>query len=130
MSFAATFDTYWGRKLELRSTGNAGGPNNLHWKAGTSTPAEILKSVDKGLLLTGTIGFGLMPTTGDISVGAFGLWIENGEIVHPVAEVTISRNLGELLKGVQMVGNDLALRSSIDGPTIKVAEITVGGKSA
>ena len=123
-------DTYWGRKLELRSTGNAGGPNNLHWKAGTSTPAEILKSVDKGLLLTGTIGFGLMPTTGDISVGAFGLWIENGEIVHPVAEVTISGNLGELLKGVQMVGNDLALRSSIDGPTIKVAEITVGGKSA
>lgn len=123
-------DTYWGRKLKMRSTGNSNGPNNLHWKAGTSTPAEIIKSVDRGLLLTGTIGLGLMPTTGDMSVGAFGLWIEKGEIVHPVAEVTISGNLGELLKGVQMVGNDLELRDSIDGPTIKVAEITVGGKGA
>lgn len=123
-------DTYWGRKLKMRSTGNSNGPNNLHWKAGTSTPAEIIKSVDRGLLLTGTIGLGLMPTTGDMSVGAFGLWIEKGEIVHPVAEVTISGNLGELLKGVQMVGNDLELRDSIDGPTIKVAEITVGGTGA
>lgn len=123
-------DTYWGRKLKLRSTGNAGGPNNLYWKAGTSTPAEIVGSVDRGLLLTGTIGLGLMPTTGDMSVGAFGLWIEKGEIVHPVAEVTISGNLGELLQGVQMVGNDLVLRDTIAGPTIKVAEITVGGTGA
>lgn len=123
-------DTYWGRKLKLPSTGNSNGVNNLFWKAGTSTPAEIIKSVDKGLLLTGVIGLGLMPTTGDMSVGAFGLWIEKGQIVHPVAEVTISGNLGELLKGVQMVGNDLEMRDSIDGPTVKFAEITVGGKGA
>ncbi|HNX49993.1 MAG TPA: TldD/PmbA family protein [Thermoanaerobaculaceae bacterium] len=123
-------DTYWGRKLKLPSTGNSNGVNNLFWKAGSSTPAEIVKSVDKGLLLTGVIGLGLMPTTGDMSVGAFGLWIEKGEIVHPVAEVTISGNLGEMLKGVQMVGNDLEMRDSVDGPTVKFAEITVGGKGA
>jgi PmbA protein len=122
-------NTYYGRKLKLASTGNAGGPTNLYMTKGTHTPAEILKSVDKGLLLTGTIGLGRVPTTGDISVGAFGLWIEKGEIAFPVAEITISGNLGEILQGIQMVGNDLILNDNTCGPTVKVASISVGGKN-
>ena len=121
-------DTYNGRKLKMASTGNAGGPTNLYLAAGKASPAEILKSVDKGFLLTGTLGQGTVPTTGDISRGAFGLWIEKGEIVHPVAEVTISGNLGEVLKNVVMVGNDLDFRRPIAAPTIKIAEMTIGGK--
>jgi PmbA protein len=123
-------NTYYGRKLKLASTGNAGGPTNLYMAKGTSTPAEIIKSVDKGLYLTGTIGLGRVPTTGDLSVGAFGLWIEKGELTFPVAEITISGNLGELLQGVQMVGNDLELNDTIAGPTIKIAKISVGGTGA
>jgi PmbA protein len=121
-------DTYAARKLGVHSTGNASGANNLYLAAGSSTPDEIIKSVDRGLLLTGTIGFGLVPTTGDISRGAFGLWIEKGEIAFPVSEITISGNLGQLLHAIQMVGNDLKFKDSITGPTIKVAEMTVGGK--
>jgi len=121
-------DTYAGRKLGMKSTGNAAGANNLYLAAGTSTPEGIIKSVDRGLLLTGTIGFGLVPTTGDISRGAFGLWIEKGEIAFPVSEITISGNLGQILQGVQMVGNDLKFKDAITGPTIKVAEMTIGGK--
>jgi PmbA protein len=121
-------DTYAGRKLKMKSTGNASGSTNLYLAAGMSTPEEIIKSVDKGLFLTGTIGFGLVPTTGDISRGAFGLWIEKGEITFPVSEITISGNLGQILQGIQKVGNDLKLKDSITGPTIKVAEMTVGGK--
>lgn len=121
-------DTYAARKLGMKSTGNASGANNLYLAAGTSTPEAIIRSVDKGLLLTGTIGFGLVPTTGDISRGAFGLWIENGEIAFPVSEITISGNLGQILRGIQMVGNDLKFKDSITGPTMKIAEMTVGGK--
>jgi PmbA protein len=123
-------DTYYGRKLKLHSTGNASGPTNFYWAAGDKTPEQILKSVDKGLLLTGTLGQGTVPTTGDISIGAFGLWIEKGEVVYPVAEITISGNLGELLKGVQMVGSDLEFRRAIAGPTVKFAQMTVGGKGS
>jgi PmbA protein len=121
-------DTYSGRKLGMKSTGNGSGANNLYLVAGSATPGQIIKSVDKGLLLTGTIGFGLVPTTGDISRGAFGLWIEKGEIAYPVAEITISGNLGQLLKGIEMVGNDLEFKDAITGPTIKIAEMTIGGK--
>ena len=123
-------NTYYGRKLKLASTGNADGTTNFYWAAGTSKPEEILKSVDKGLLLTGTMGLGTDPTTGDISMGAFGLWIEKGELVFPVAEITISANLVDILKGVEMVGNDLVFHDTNNAPTVKVAQMTVGGKSA
>jgi PmbA protein len=121
-------DTYASKKLGLKSTGNSSGANNFYLAPGTSKPEDIIKSVDKGLFLTGTIGFGQVPTTGDISRGAFGLWIEKGELAFPVAEITISGNLGQLMKGIQMVGNDVKFKDSITGPTIKVAEMTVGGK--
>lgn len=121
-------DTYAGKKLSLRSTGNSSGPNNFYLAPGKSKPEDIIRSVDKGLFLTGTIGFGLVPTTGDISRGAFGIWIEKGELTYPVSEITISGNLGALLNGVEMVGDDVKFKDSITGPTIKVSEMTVGGK--
>ncbi len=120
-------DSYSGRKLGMKPTGNASGPNNLYLSAGDTSPADIVGSVDKGLLLTGTIGFGAVPTTGDISRGAFGIWIEGGEPAYPVAGVTIGANLGTLLQQVEMIGNDLDHRRYVNGPTIKVAEMTVGG---
>jgi len=123
-------DTYYGRKLQMRSTGNADGTTNFYWAAGSSKPEDIVKSVDKGLLLTGTIGQGTDTTTGDISIGAFGLWIEDGEPAFPVAEITVSANLADILKGVEMVGNDLRFLDDTNGPTVKVAEMTIGGTTA
>jgi PmbA protein len=124
-------DTYAARKLGLGSTGNAGGsaaaPNNFYLEPGPHSPEDIIRSCSEGLLLIRTLGHGLNPVTGDISRGAFGLWIEKGEIAYPVSEITISGNLDEVLQGVEMVGNDLEFRGSICGPTIKVAEMLVAG---
>ena len=121
-------DTYWGRKIKHASTGSGGGSTNLYWAAGTSSPVDIIKSVDKGLYCTRYLGLGQEPTTGDISVGAFGLWIEKGQLTFPVSEITISANLGTMLKNVEMVGNDLEMRDGTCAPTIKISGITVGGK--
>lgn len=124
-------NTYSGRKLNLPSTGNSDGggvgPNNFYLVPGTFSAKEIIASLDKGLILTRTIGHGLNPVTGDISRGAFGLWVEGGEIVFPVSEVTISGNLGEILNRVEMVGNDLDFRSPVCGPTIKIGGLMVAG---
>ncbi len=121
-------NTYSARKLNLKSTGNASGANNFYLAAGKHSQDEIIRSVDKGLLLTDTIGQGEVETTGDISKGAFGMWIENGKIAYPVAEITISGNMSQILKQIEMVGSDLEFRRSITGPTIKIAEMTIGGK--
>ncbi len=120
-------DTYSAKKLNMASTGNAGGTSNFYMENGSHSPEEIIKSLDKGLILTRTIGQGTVATTGDISVGAFGLWVENGEIVHPVHEVTISTNLGKVLSEIEMIGNDLVFDRSIAAPMIKVKEITISG---
>ncbi len=124
-------NTYAARKLKLRSTGNADGtgvsPNNFYLVPGSSSPDEIIASTKRGLLLTRTIGHGLNPVTGDISRGAFGLWIEDGEIAYPVSEVTISGNLEDILKNIEQVGNDLDFRTPVCGPTIKVSGLTIAG---
>lgn len=83
--------------------------------------------MDKGLILIRTIGHGLNPINGDISRGAFGLWVEKGEIVYPVSEITISGNLGYILNSIENIGNDLEFRSPIAGPTIKIGELTIAG---
>jgi len=126
-------NTYAARKLGLQSTGNAAGtgvgPTNFHLLPGLRTPEEIIASTERGLILTRTIGHGLNTVTGDISRGAFGLWVEDGRIVHPVSEVTISGNLGQMLKEIQFVGSDLDISTGqVCGPTVKVAEMTVAGE--
>ncbi|MDH5386078.1 MAG: TldD/PmbA family protein, partial [Candidatus Aminicenantes bacterium] len=125
-------DTYAARKLKLQSTGNADGagvgPNNFYLQAGEFSPEEIIKSTAKGLILTRTLGHGLNPVTGDISRGAFGLWVVKGEIAYPVSEITIAGNLGKILNQIEMVGNDLEFRSPISGPTIKIQQLTIAGE--
>ncbi len=125
-------NTYAARKLKLSSTANSSGtgvvPNNFYLQAGRVTPEKIIASMDKGLILIRTLGHGLNPITGDISRGAFGLWVEKGEIAYPVTEITISGNLSEILKRVESIGNDLEFRSSIAGPTVKIEELLIAGQ--
>lgn len=125
-------NTYAGKKLNLPSTGNADGvsvgPNNFYLQPGDESLENIIKKTDEGLILIRTIGHGLNPVTGDISRGAFGLWVENGEIAYPVSEITIAGNLGTMLNQIEEKGNDLEFRSAICGPTLKIQELTVAGE--
>jgi PmbA protein len=128
-------DTYCARRLGMTSTGNAArdatgisvGASNFYLVPGTYTPAEIIASVKSGLYLTELIGFGVNLVTGDYSRGAVGLWIENGELTYPVEEITIAGNLNEMLRHIDMVGNDLILRGRTAAPTLKIARMTIAG---
>jgi PmbA protein len=124
-------NTYAARKLGLPSTGNASGsgvgPSNFYLQAGTASPEEMVRSLDRGMILVRVLGHGLNSITGDISRGAFGLWVEKGEIVYPVSEVTISGNLGTLLENVIQVGDDLEFRSAVCGPSLLVDGLTIAG---
>jgi PmbA protein len=129
-------DSYSGRKLGMESTGNASrsvgeppgvAPANFFFAAGGHTPEDIIKTVKQGFYVTELIGFGVNLVTGDYSRGAAGLWIENGELTHPVEEVTIAGNLKEMFQNIEMVGNDLELRGRIAAPTIKISQMTVAG---
>jgi len=127
---------YTARKLAARPTGNGSraatgvvtiGPTNFYLKAGPHTPEEIIRSVKSGLYVVELIGFGVNTVTGDYSRGAVGIWIENGEFTHAVQEVTIAGNLRDMLKNVEMVGNDLTFLGSIAAPTLKVRNMVISG---
>lgn len=130
-------NSYTARKLSLRSTGNASrgltgapgvGISNFFLAPGVYAPDEIIASVKEGFYVTEMIGFGFNPVTGDYSRGASGWWIEDGKLTFPVEEVTIAGNFKEMLKGVEMVGNDLRFRGKIAAPAIKVNRMMVSGE--
>lgn len=56
------------------------------------------------------------------------MWIENGELAYPVAEVTIASNLRRMLMDLGPVAADLEFRSSLASPTLVIQEMTVSGK--
>lgn len=103
--------TYSARKLGLRTTGNAGGAQNLRMTSRLTRPSDdleaMLRKLGRGLFVTELMGQGVNPVTGDYSRGAAGFWVEGGRIVHPVHEVTIAGNLKDMLKGIRAVGADV-----------------------
>ena len=72
------------------------------------------------------IGQGVNLVTGDYSRGASGFWIENGEITHPVNEITIAGNLRDMFKHLTPA-NDLEFRYSTNAPTLRVEGMTIAG---
>jgi PmbA protein len=128
---------YTARKLASRPTGNGSraasgvvtiGPTNFYLEGGSYSPEEIISSVKAGLYVIELIGFGVNTVTGDYSRGAVGLWIENGKFMHPVHEVTIAGNLREMLKNIEMVGNDVTFVGSIAAPTLKIGKMVISGE--
>jgi len=129
-------NTYTARKLGMRSTHNASrglagtpgiGCGNLYLEPGKLTPEQIVGDVAAGLYVTGLMGFGTNIVTGDYSRGATGLWIENGQLTHAVEEITIAGNLGEMLRNVTAIGNDLVFRGSVAAPTLRIDGMTIAG---
>ena len=129
-------DTYSGRKLGLDSTGSAArgtgsaprvGTTNLWLEPGDKTLDEMIAELDRGLIVTELIGMGFNPTTGDYSRGAAGLWVENGEIIHPVEEITIAGNLGDMFQSIDRIGSELAWRGRTASPPIRIASMTIAG---
>ena len=123
--------TYSARKLGMQTTGNAGGAHHLKLHS-MHTPSGglpgLLKEMGTGLLVTELMGQGVNYVTGDYSRGAFGYWVENGIIQHPVEEITIAGNLKEMLMDIQAVGDDTIIRGTKETGSILLGSMTIGGK--
>jgi PmbA protein len=129
-------NTYTARKLNMHSTGNASrglagnpgiGAGNFYLEAGTLTPEQIIGDIKNGLYVTETMGHGVNLVTGDYSVGASGMWIENGEIAYPVEEITIAGNLKDMYRNIVAIGNDLVFHGASAAPTIRIEGMTIAG---
>ncbi|QZN96144.1 metalloprotease PmbA [Symbiopectobacterium purcellii] len=118
--------SYAARKLGMKSTGHAGGIHNWRIAGQGLNFQQMLKQMDKGLLVTELMGQGVSAVTGDYSRGASGFWVENGEIQYPVSEITIAGNLKTMLRDMVTLGDDIETRSNIQCgsallPSMKIA---------
>ncbi len=119
---------YSARKLGLQTTGNAGGVHNLVIESGPNNLDNMIKEMNTGLLITDMIGFGVNQVTGDYSRGASGFWVENGELVYPVEEITVAGNLIDMYKNITSIGNDVDPRGNVLTGSVMIDAMTVAGE--
>ncbi len=123
--------SYSARKLGMKTTGHAGGSQNLTFKskltrAGDDLPA-MLKKLGTGLFVTELMGQGVNYVTGDYSRGAAGYWVENGEIAFPVQEITIAGHLGEMFQQIVAVGADAYTYGSKTIGSVLIERMKIAG---
>lgn len=116
-----------GHGLRGTSTPPSPGSSNLYLVPGRLSREALIGEVAQGLYVTELIGFGLNPVTGDYSRGASGYWIENGELAHPVNEITIAGNLLDMFANLSCA-DDLEFRYGTDAPTVRIDGMTVAGQ--
>jgi PmbA protein len=135
-------NTYTAAKDNIASTGNAVrggftgiptvGTTNFYLESASSDYISnfdgLMKNADKCLYVIETMGMHTAnPITGDFSVGAAGLWIENGEIQFPVKEAVIGGNILNLFKNIAMVGDDLRFYGNIGSPSLLIEAVDISG---
>ena len=140
-----------GRRMGMASTGSGRRESykyaptsrmtNTFILNGKSSLDEMISSVEKGIYAKYMGGGSVNPATGNFNFAVMeGYLIENGKITSPVRGATLIGSGSEILKKIEMVGNNLAygqgmcgsvsgsLCTNVGQPAIKVSEITVGGR--
>jgi TldD protein len=144
-------DTLNGKKMDVEPTGSSRRQSykyaptsrmtNTYIAQGESKPEDIIANTEYGLYAKTMGGGSVEPATGEFNFSVLeGYMIRNGKIAEPVRGATLIGKGAEVLKNIDRVGNDLeqaqGMCGSISGsvptnvgqPTIRVSEITVGGR--
>jgi PmbA protein len=123
------------RQLGMKTTGHAArgtasppspAATNIWIESGSVSPTELMADIKSGFYVTELMGMAVNGITGDYSRGAAGFWIENGQIAHPVSEMTVAGNLKDMFARM-VAANDLEFRVGADSPTLRIDDLTVAG---
>ncbi|RLF14690.1 MAG: hypothetical protein DRJ66_05585 [Thermoprotei archaeon] len=130
-------DTYYGRLLGMRSTGNAtriGGykslpkisPTNLVLRMPTEELDEIIHDVREGLLVEHVEGaHSSNPESGEFSVVAAPAWIvRNGELVA-TKRVMLSGNFYDILNRFELMSKEVRQVGHLIAGYVKISEVNV-----
>ncbi len=123
--------SYSARKLGLRTTGHAGGAQNLRLTSRLTGAGDdldgMLRKLGRGLFVTELMGQGVNYVTGDYSRGAAGFWVEDGRIAFPVEEVTIAGNLRTMFQDIAAVGSDAYTQGGKTVGSVLVSRMKLAG---
>lgn len=139
------------RKMKMKITGSGrresylyaptSRMNNTYLENGTSSFEDMIKDIKLGLYAKKMGGGCVSPETGDFNFACdLAYMIRDGKIAECVKSASLIGNCKEILKNVEMVGNNLALGQGMCGsisgyvpvnvgmPRIRVSKILVGGE--
>lgn len=140
-----------GRRMGMESTGSARRQSykfaptsrmtNTFILNGKSKLEDMIKNTEYGIYAKYMGGGSVNPSTGDFNFSIMeGYIVKNGEIQEPVRGATLIGSGPEILKKIEMVGDNLAhgqgmcgsvsgsIPANVGQPAIKVSEIVVGGR--
>jgi PmbA protein len=118
-------DTYYGKKLGIKPT--SGSISNVVFKLGTRDMEAMIRTLKKGIVVTGFNGGNCNGSTGDFSYGIEGFLVENGLVVHPVNEMNISGNMNQIWFALTEVGNDIIEGRSFLAPSMMFGNVDFSG---
>jgi PmbA protein len=118
-------DTYYGKKLGMDPT--SGSSTNVIFKLGDRNMDAMVKSLKKGILITGFNGGNCNGSTGDFSYGIEGYLVENGSVIHPVNEMNITGNMTQIWNNLVEAGNDIIEGSSFRVPSLMLQNVDFSG---
>ncbi len=101
---------------------------NLFPLPGDKAPEVLYGLAGNGVLITEIMGLHTVdPVSGDLSVGASGLRIRDGQLAEPVDKLTFAGNLRDFLTRIVALGSDLRWYGSSAGLSILLEDISLGG---
>lgn len=127
------------QKFGVESTGHASkssyrgkigiSPQNLFLAPGETSLETMISGMKSGLMIIDLQGLhaGTNAVSGEFSLSCNGYLIENGEVARPVNQITVSGNFFNLLKDIEIVGNDLRYLDGCTSPSLKVKSLTISG---
>lgn len=140
-----------GRRMGMESTGSSRRESykyaptsrmtNTFILAGKSKKEDMIKNTERGIYAKYMGGGSVNPSTGDFNFSVMeGYIIENGEIKNPIRGATLIGNGPDILKKIEMVGDNLehgqgmcgsvsgSIPANVGQPTIKIRNIVIGGR--
>jgi PmbA protein len=97
---------------------------------GTKTQAELIASIDDGVLIQDVAGMhsGVNTISGDFSTGASGIVITNGTLGAPIREFTIASTLQKMLLNIVDLGKDIDwLPMRAVGLSLVISDVMMSG---
>ncbi len=132
-------NTITARKDGVNSTGNGSrnykntlriSPSNIYLEKGQHKETDLYNKYDRVIEIVAMQGMhsGANPISGDFSLSAEGFLYENGKKKHSLKPFTISGNILQLFKDVDMIADNFKFdMSSVGAASVLVKELAISG---
>ncbi len=132
-------NTYTAQKAGVISTGNAQrasfrgvsavGSSNFIIAPGQESKEQLMDGIDRGIYVTEVMGMHTAnPISGDFSVGAAGIMIEDGILTYPVRGVTMAGNMADFLQNIDAMASNFRFYGGKGAPSVRIKELSIGGE--